>query len=44
LDAIQHTEISPGIFEMSGVVSRKKQLLPFLTQHLARVASQLATS
>ena len=43
LDAIQHTEISPGIFEMSGVVSRKKQLLPFLTQHLARVASQLAT-
>ncbi|HTH49145.1 MAG TPA: DHHA2 domain-containing protein, partial [Candidatus Limnocylindria bacterium] len=41
VDSIQHTEVSPGIFEMPGVVSRKKQLLPFLTHHLARVAPML---
>ncbi len=41
VDAIQHPEVARGIFEMNGVVSRKKQLLPFLTGHLARVAPQL---
>ncbi len=41
VDNMPHTEVSPGIFEMPGGVSRKKQLLPFLTHHLARVAPML---
>ena len=41
VDSMPHTEVSPGIFEMPGIVSRKKQLLPFLTHHLARVAPLL---
>jgi manganese-dependent inorganic pyrophosphatase len=41
VDSIPHHEIAPGIFEMPGVVSRKKQLLPFLTGHLARVGPTL---
>jgi hypothetical protein len=31
LDTIQYPEPETGIFSMIGVVSRKKQLLPFLT-------------
>ena len=31
---IVHPEAQPGIFQMDGVVSRKKQLLPYLTQCL----------
>lgn len=34
VDAIQYPEAQPGVFELEGVVSRKKQLLPFLTNHL----------
>lgn len=34
---IDYREVEPGIFEMPGVVSRKKQLLPYLTHQLARV-------
>lgn len=40
-DSIPHKQAAPGIFEMPGVVSRKKQLLPFLTGQLARVAHLL---
>ena len=32
---INHPKVEPGIFETKGVVSRKKQLLPFLTECLA---------
>lgn len=31
-DTIHYPELRPGIFELNGVVSRKKQVLPFLTQ------------
>ncbi|MBX3731210.1 MAG: putative manganese-dependent inorganic diphosphatase [Verrucomicrobiae bacterium] len=31
---IQYPQAQPGVFELAGVVSRKKQLLPFLTDHL----------
>jgi manganese-dependent inorganic pyrophosphatase len=41
VDAIPYPETERGIFELAGVVSRKKQLLPFLTSHLARIAPQL---
>ncbi len=34
---IKYPEREPGIFEMVGVVSRKKQLLPYLTQLLKQV-------
>lgn len=34
---LDYREVEPGIFEMPGVVSRKKQLLPYLTHQLARV-------
>ncbi len=34
---IDHPEREPGIYELSGIVSRKKQLLPYLTHCLARV-------
>lgn len=33
---IDYPEIEPGIYELSGVVSRKKQLLPYLTNALNR--------
>jgi manganese-dependent inorganic pyrophosphatase len=41
ISTIPYPEISPGIFQLEGVVSRKKQLLPFLTSHLGRVAASL---
>ncbi len=31
VDAIAYPEVTPGVFQMEGVVSRKKQLLPYLT-------------
>ncbi len=34
---IDYPEIEPGIYELIGVVSRKKQLLPYLTHALKRV-------
>lgn len=33
-EQIHYPEVMPGIFQMDGVVSRKKQLLPYLTQSL----------
>jgi manganese-dependent inorganic pyrophosphatase len=40
LETIDYPEVEPGIFEMPGVVSRKKQLLPYLTHQLARVPAR----
>ncbi len=37
-DLIDYPEREPDVFEMAGVVSRKKQLLPYLTQLLKHVA------
>lgn len=37
LRTIDYPEREPGIYEMAGVVSRKKQLLPYLTHQLALV-------
>lgn len=37
LETIDYPEVEPGIFEMAGIVSRKKQLLPYLTHQLARL-------
>ncbi len=36
LRQINYSEVEPGIYELPGVVSRKKQLLPFLTNCLRR--------
>ncbi len=38
LDQIHYPEAQPGVFEMAGFVSRKKQLLPLLTQCLKSMA------
>ena len=35
LQEIDYPELEPGIYELEGVVSRKKQLLPYLTHCLA---------
>lgn len=37
LDLVDYPEVEPGIYEMDDVVSRKKQLLPYLTHSLQRV-------
>jgi manganese-dependent inorganic pyrophosphatase len=37
LRQIDYPEIEPGIYELKGVVSRKKQLLPYLTHCLKQV-------
>lgn len=39
-DRIDYPELEPGIFEMRDVVSRKKQLLPYLTDCLQRMYSE----
>ncbi|HWD91302.1 MAG TPA: putative manganese-dependent inorganic diphosphatase [Verrucomicrobiae bacterium] len=39
-DRITYPELEPGIFEMRDVVSRKKQLLPYLTDCLQRMYSE----
>jgi manganese-dependent inorganic pyrophosphatase len=36
IKAIDHPRLEPGIYEMRDVVSRKKQLLPYLTQCLRK--------
>ena len=38
LDLVDYPRLEPGIFELRDVVSRKKQLLPYLTHLLQRVA------
>jgi manganese-dependent inorganic pyrophosphatase len=37
LEKIGYPEVEPGIYELEGVVSRKKQLLPYLTHSLAQL-------
>jgi len=37
LGKIDHPEREPGIYELAGIVSRKKQLLPYLTHCLERM-------
>lgn len=37
LNLISYPEVEPGIYRLDGVVSRKKQLLPFLTHCLAQL-------
>jgi len=37
MDTINYPEVEPGIFELAEVVSRKKQLLPFLTHCLEQI-------
>lgn len=39
-DRIAYPELEPGIFEMRDVVSRKKQLLPYLTECLGRMYAE----
>jgi manganese-dependent inorganic pyrophosphatase len=34
LDAIDYPRLEPGLHELEGIVSRKKQLLPHLTRLL----------
>ncbi|HYE30396.1 MAG TPA: putative manganese-dependent inorganic diphosphatase [Methylomirabilota bacterium] len=36
LNRVDYPELEPGIYELEGVVSRKKQLLPYLTHVLAQ--------
>ncbi len=38
VDTIAYPEVVPGVFQMDGVVSRKKQLLPYLTSQLRQVS------
>lgn len=40
LKLIDYPECEPGVFEMAGFVSRKKQLLPYLTHQMARLAKE----
>jgi manganese-dependent inorganic pyrophosphatase len=40
IDRIDYPELEAGIFEMRDVVSRKKQLLPYLTDCLHRMQSE----
>jgi manganese-dependent inorganic pyrophosphatase len=37
LDVVDYPELEPGIFELRGVVSRKKQVLPYLAHALKRL-------
>ena len=39
LSVIDYPELEPGIYELEGVVSRKKQLLPYLTHSLSQLGS-----
>ena len=41
LSVIQYPLVVPGVYEMEGVVSRKKQLLPYLTSLMVRFAAAL---
>jgi manganese-dependent inorganic pyrophosphatase len=40
IDRIDYPELEANIFEMRDVVSRKKQLLPYLTDCLQRMHSE----
>jgi manganese-dependent inorganic pyrophosphatase len=42
LRSIDYPELEPGIFELPGIVSRKKQLLPYLTHLLPRLQELIA--
>ena len=44
LRQIDYPEMERGMFELAGVVSRKKQLLPYLTHCLKRGGARLAES
>ena len=37
VEKVDYPKLEPGIFQLDGVVSRKKQLLPYLTHALAQV-------
>ena len=37
VDRIDYPKVEPGIFELREVVSRKKQLLPYLTHCMQRM-------
>lgn len=39
IEAVKYPEAAPGVFELAGIVSRKKQLLPYLTGTLHHVIS-----
>lgn len=39
IEAVKYPEAAPGVFELAGIVSRKKQLLPYLTETLHHVVS-----
>ena len=39
IDRVDYTEIEPGIYDLPGIVSRKEQLLPYLTQTLEKLSS-----
>ena len=41
LDRIDYPKVEPGVFELREVVSRKKQLLPYLTHCLQRMKDAL---
>jgi manganese-dependent inorganic pyrophosphatase len=38
-DAIEYPEIAPHVFELEGVVSRKKQLFPYISRVVAKLAA-----
>lgn len=44
LTVIHYPLVAPGVYEMEGVVSRKKQLLPYLSGLLSRFATTLESS
>lgn len=39
IGAVKYPEAAPGVFELDGIVSRKKQLLPYLTATLSLVVA-----
>ncbi len=41
INQIKYPELEPGIYDFHGIVSRKKQLLPFLTSCLSQAADAL---
>jgi manganese-dependent inorganic pyrophosphatase len=43
LKQIDYPSVEPGIFELEGIVSRKKQLLPYLTHCLQNGAGRRAS-
>jgi manganese-dependent inorganic pyrophosphatase len=38
-DAIEYPELKPEVFELKGVVSRKKQLFPYLSRVVAKLVA-----